>query len=225
MSTRELSLWSLTMIKNENQLVRVNSRIEKLEQQLNEILAQYSGIELELLYLPISDEIEKLQEEIYEYKSLKKLSLNESIQGLLSEPLLLDNIGELLTKLRIAAGYTQKELASKLGWKQSNISRFENPNYSSQTIAKVIEYANALDVWLQVFPSMTETISKEADTRFHAELNSIIISIGEGVKELPFHYGPVDNTQTSYRPLSRKDLHEGTQTDLLEIQEREYEYA
>jgi transcriptional regulator with XRE-family HTH domain len=47
-------------------------------------------------------------------------------------------------------------MAELLGWEQSNLSRFENENYSSQTISKIVEFASALGIYLHVTPSLTE---------------------------------------------------------------------
>jgi transcriptional regulator with XRE-family HTH domain len=79
----------------------------------------------------------------------------------LNKPILIDNISELLSKLRIAANLSQHEMADKLGWEQSNLSRFENENYNSQTISKIVEYVSALGVWLHITPSLTEEIKPE----------------------------------------------------------------
>jgi transcriptional regulator with XRE-family HTH domain len=95
-------------------------------------------------------------DKIIEYKKLKELPFTDAITSLLSRPVLIDNIGELLAKLRIAAKLSQSDIAQRLGWQQSNLSRFESENYNSQTINKIVEYASLLGVWLHVQPSLTE---------------------------------------------------------------------
>ena len=145
------------MIKNDDQWKRVRSRLEGVGSLIEETTAAYSGVERDVRLLPLWDEQQMLHAEIQEYLELRRWSLDHAVQGILSRPLLLDNIGELLAKLRIAAGLTQEEFAAELDWHQSNVSRFESENYSGQTIAKVVEYASALGVWLHVTPSMTES--------------------------------------------------------------------
>jgi transcriptional regulator with XRE-family HTH domain len=146
------------MIKNNTQLTRAFARLRAVRQQIEDFQNRFSGTELKILTIPLQDEAEELEAEISEYQALCELSLEEAVQGPLKEPILLDNIGELLAKLRIAADFTQEELAIQLGWQQSNLSRFENENYHSQTMAKVVEYASSLGVWLHITPSLTEKL-------------------------------------------------------------------
>lgn len=148
------------MIKNKNQLKRAQVRFRFIQDQIEQYQSQYSGIDLELYVLPLMDEKDELLQEIMEYQELRDLSLEENVQGLLSEPIIIDNISELLAMLRIAAKLSQDEFANRLGWKQSNLSRFESENYSSQTVSKIVEFASALGIWLHVTPSLTEKISE-----------------------------------------------------------------
>ena len=144
------------MIKNDRQLRQAIARLHRVRGQIEDSEQRYSGIERELLTIPLYQEQEELEQEISEFQELRGLSLEEAVEGPLRDPTLLDNMGELLAKLRISADLTQEELAARIGWQQSNLSRFESENYHSQTIAKVVEYASALGVWLHVVPSLTE---------------------------------------------------------------------
>lgn len=144
------------MIKNDRQLRQAIARLHRVRGQIEDSEQRYSGIERELLTIPLYQEQEELEQEISEFQELRGLSLEEAVEGPLRDPTLLDNVGELLAKLRISADLTQEELAARIGWQQSNLSRFESENYHSQTIAKVVEYASALGVWLHVVPSLTE---------------------------------------------------------------------
>jgi transcriptional regulator with XRE-family HTH domain len=148
------------MIKNNIQLRRAVARLHEIRQQISDIQDEYSGFELELLITPLNDEAEELETEIREFQQLRNLALKKAVLGPLKEPILLDNIGELLSKLRIAANLTQQEMADQLGWQQSNISRFENESYHSQTIGKIVEYASSLGIWLHVTPSLTEKVGE-----------------------------------------------------------------
>ena len=160
------------MIKNKIQLKRVMSRLREVHQQVEELQEHYVGIELENYTNPLVDEVDELEGEITEYQKLRELTLEEALIKTLKGPVLLDNIGEFLAKLRIASGFTQEELANELGWQQSNLSRFENENYNSQTIAKIVEYASSLGVWLLVTPSLTENLPEE-----EAEESSRVLSL------------------------------------------------
>lgn len=50
---------------------------------------------------------------------------------------------ELISR-RITARMTQKELATKIGVKQSQISRFESSSYENCTVSTLIAYAKAV---------------------------------------------------------------------------------
>lgn len=144
------------MIKNDSQAKRTAAKLQDIFNEIKQLESQYSGIELEFWASQFRDEAVNLQKVINDYQLLTVLSLEDAIEGPLQEPILLENIGQLLTKLRIAAKLSQEEMAKKLGWQQSNLSRFESENYSSQTIGKISEYIDALGIWLYVIPKMTE---------------------------------------------------------------------
>jgi len=147
------------MIRSDVQSVRTENRLRQIQDEIRELETQYSGLELEFWAGQLREEAAKLQSESSEYKLLRKLPLEDAIDYILANPVLIENVGELLTKLRIAAKLTQEEMANMLGWQQSNLSRFENENYSSQTIGKISEYIGALGVYLHITPSMTEQSS------------------------------------------------------------------
>lgn len=50
----------------------------------------------------------------------------------------------LLKAMRIAVGMSQEDVASRLRSHQSNVSRFESPNYTGRTMRSIIRYADAI---------------------------------------------------------------------------------
>ncbi|HCS40669.1 MAG TPA: hypothetical protein DIW44_13940 [Anaerolineaceae bacterium] len=147
------------MIKNAKQLqssIRILNQVNKEIEQINN--DKNLLIDKEIYLIPLFTQKNTLEDQIIEYQFLTNSNFKESIDNLLNKPFLLDNIGELLAKIRIASKLSQTEMANRLGWEQSNLSRFESENYSSQTISKIVEYASALGVWLHVRPSITEQI-------------------------------------------------------------------
>lgn len=146
------------MIRNNNQMKLATSRRDMLEQKLIEYRSNYSGIEAEIMTSALKLELKQIREDVIEYGLLHLMSLEDAVEGPLQKPMLLDQISDILTKLRLASGFTQTELASELGWEQSNVSRFENENYGSHTVSKVVEYASALGIWLKVIPSLTDEL-------------------------------------------------------------------
>lgn len=64
--------------------------------------------------------------------------------------------------LRKQRGWTQKELAERIGMKQERISALENPNYSKFTITPLKKIASAFDVALVVrFAPISELVKWE----------------------------------------------------------------
>jgi transcriptional regulator with XRE-family HTH domain len=154
------------MIKNELQLRQAQNRYNEILKTIEDLEERYSGTRLRIMKSGFVEELTERREEIREYRQLRRLDLEAAIQGPLSEkPALLDNINEFLTKLRIAAGVTQEEIAERLGWHQPNVSRFESEDYGGQTISKVVEYADSLGVWLYIAPSLAGPPPKIAHQR------------------------------------------------------------
>ena len=56
----------------------------------------------------------------------------------------------LIHEARTRAGLTQKELAEKVGTKQSVISRMENADYEGHTLSMLMKVAEALDMRLHL---------------------------------------------------------------------------
>jgi len=71
-------------------------------------------------------------------------------------------ISSLAHQIRInrkSRGWSQKQLADKIGSKQSVISRYEDTAYGKHSLATLLEIANALDVGLEVkFTSFSRLI-------------------------------------------------------------------
>ncbi|MCA9925238.1 MAG: helix-turn-helix transcriptional regulator [Anaerolineales bacterium] len=148
------------MIKNDRQLHHARSRLDELKASIAELKREYSGLLRELHTTPLQNSVNKIETQIAEYEELTASSLADAVDGLLKKPHLFEETAELLTKLRIAAGLTQTEMAERLGWQQSNLSRFESDNYSGQTLSKIAEYADALEVWLYIVPELDEMPSR-----------------------------------------------------------------
>ena len=142
------------MIKNDVQLKQTQERLTALRSEKKALQDRYGGHIPDYLLTQLEEDEDQLQVEISEYQTLKQLPLAEAVEILAQNPELIENVGEMLAKLRIAAGLTQEHLAQKLGWEQANVSRFESSSYSSQTIGKIAEYLDGLGVSLHIIPSI-----------------------------------------------------------------------
>ncbi|MBI4605346.1 MAG: helix-turn-helix transcriptional regulator [Planctomycetes bacterium] len=86
----------------------------------------------------LASQLESLRQEIKEY---------ERLRGSRRRPLDLAAIAELpetLIRARIAAGLTQRQLASRLGLKEQQIQRYEKDRYARASLARVLSVARAL---------------------------------------------------------------------------------
>jgi transcriptional regulator with XRE-family HTH domain len=145
------------MIKNNAQLKSAYRILDSIRLNIKELSGKYAAIELDFYVGPLEIEVEELESQIEEYTKLIGLPFEQAVKQI--NPILLDNISDLLAKIRISAKITQAEMAERLGWEQANLSRFENENYSSQTISKIIEFASSLGIWLHIIPTLTEELN------------------------------------------------------------------
>ena len=81
--------------------------------------------------------------EIYNNKELKEMSIEQQERWLRAK------IVMQFVFLREKLGYTQQEIADKMGVMRQQITRFENMS-NSPTIFFLVKYANALDTELDV---------------------------------------------------------------------------
>ena len=89
--------------------------------------------------------------EIYNNKELKEMSIEQQERWLRAK------IVMQFVFLREKLGYTQQEIADKIGVMRQQITRFENM-INSPTIFFLVKYANALDTELDVILNGVELI-------------------------------------------------------------------
>lgn len=88
----------------------------------------------------IKSQIEELETEIKEYELLKEGDIRVTAESSLEQlPL-------SLIKARIAKGYTQKDLADRLGLSEQQIQRYEASAYKGANISRLAQVANVLGV-------------------------------------------------------------------------------
>ena len=94
--------------------------------------------------------LEKIKE-IYNNKELKEMAIEQQERWLSAK------IVMQFVFLREKLGYTQQEIADKMGVMRQQITRFENMS-NSPTIFFLVKYANALDTELDVILNGVELI-------------------------------------------------------------------
>lgn len=133
------------MIRNDNEyrksVEKVQAEAVRIQEMSNNLEKEgYTPEEVKRLIDPIISFHLQLKEEISSYEKLKRGEFNElhNFRG----------FGHLLVSFRIAKGITQKELADKLGVKESQISRDERNEYHNITIDRATRIMDALGVSL-----------------------------------------------------------------------------
>lgn len=97
-------------------------------------------------------------------QTLKKEFKDKEIAHIYVKEFLYENIATQIKVLREQRGWTQKELAEKVGMKQSRISLLENPNYDKWTISTLTKLAETFDVGLYLSYENFSTIIERIDS-------------------------------------------------------------
>lgn len=94
---------------------------------------------------------------------LRRLFREKTYRKTYMDSFLNTSIAAQIRALREARGMSQKELAEKLGTRQSGVSALENVNYSSWSLTTLRKVADAFDVALVVkFVSYGEALEEAA---------------------------------------------------------------
>src|SRR6266487_1725334 len=132
------------MITNERQFRITKSQLDKL----NAVMAGFdleaatrrtgSRILAEAELAGLKSQASDLSNDLREYEALKSGTITVLKAGTLSE------LPKILIRARIAKGLSQHALAEKLGLKEQQIQRYEAEGYSSASLRRLAEVADAL---------------------------------------------------------------------------------
>jgi len=147
------------MIKNNRQLEYAKKMLRMLEADLAVIRKKYSNNKNKLEFLSKGhiEHIAQLKDEIAEYQRMRTDPLPRVVRAQNME-----EIRKGIIRLRMARGLTQAELASRLGCKQSDVSRIERKGYQGFTYTFLNRLAKILDVNLElnfVLPDTKPTLT------------------------------------------------------------------
>lgn len=128
------------MIKSEAQRERTATQIEGFRQALAKVAQEKPGKRSAAIRGSYDGMIRQLEDELREYDRLKS--------GQLSLPRMerLDEIAPFISKIRIAKGVSQTELARRLGVSKQVISRYEESDYQTVAITRLQEILDAIGV-------------------------------------------------------------------------------
>ena len=96
-----------------------------------------------LMRAAMESQLEELRQQLAEYEALRAGRVRVLELGSLEE------LPDALIRARIAAGLTQKELAKRLGMRESQVQRYEATRYAGASLARLQAVAEALGVQMQ----------------------------------------------------------------------------
>ncbi len=148
------------MIKNDRQCEYAKKRLSEFEKDLKETEKKYSagGNKKTLLCRGYHEHIAQLRSEIKEYRGMKKSPLPRVLKAKSPE-----EISRQLVRLRISRRLTQAELASRIGCKQTDVSRMEREDYNGYTVSGLKKVAEGLGakIELDIIPEKTSGRSRQ----------------------------------------------------------------
>ena len=132
------------MIRNEREYRITKAQAKKFEQALAQLPKERSrekGMHPRLAKAQkdaMQSQLQSLHQQINEYERLRR----GGGKGL--DVTSIEKLPQNLIRARIAAGLTQKELATRIGIKEQQVQRYEATNYASASLARVLQVARIL---------------------------------------------------------------------------------
>ena len=128
------------MIKSDAQRERTVAQVEGFRRALAKVAEEKPGKRSAVLRASYEGMIRQLEDELREYDGLKAGELK------LPHVEKLDEIAPFITKIRIAKGVSQTELGRRLGVSKQVISRYEESDYQTVSIARLQEILDAVGI-------------------------------------------------------------------------------
>jgi len=128
------------MIKSDAQRERTEAQIAGFRRALAKVTQEKLGRRSAAIRGSYEGMVTQLEDELREYDELKA-------GGLKLPPIeKLDEIAPFVTKIRIAKGISQTELARRLGVSKQVISRYEESDYQTVGIGRLQEILDAIGI-------------------------------------------------------------------------------
>lgn len=127
------------MIKNDKQLAITKKKRDDFLDSLQSLDSGGDALLHELMSNAIKGQIETLEKEIGEYECLK-----EKRPSIICSKI--EELPEILIKVRIVQGLSQNDLALKVGLQEQQIQRYEANNYSSATLDRILTIAQSMNI-------------------------------------------------------------------------------
>lgn|GEM_PF-1498462 len=130
------------MITNERQQQRTLEEIERFQAAISQVDADHpdaSEQARQAMRGSMEVQIRSLQQQLQDFADLKAGLIKRFSVSYL------EDIGEALTKARVAADLSQRQLARRLKLKEQQIQRYEASRYRSASLHRLAQIADALD--------------------------------------------------------------------------------
>ena len=151
------------MIQNEREVFATKAQIARLEGALATSRKAEGKMHPKIyraMIVGIEGMIEEMRQELREYEELQQAA-SLHMEGA-------EELPQALIKARIARGYTQEQLAERLGLAPQQIQRYEATQYRSASLKRLLEIMRALDFHLEadipLRPAPSETPQELAET-------------------------------------------------------------
>ena len=147
------------MIRNEVEYQEASARLADEQKRLQEhrkrlAAAGLARDEIKRVTDPMVSFHQQLKEEVESYERLRRGEFDELEN--------LGGLGQLLIALRIARGFSQRELAERMGVHESQVSRDERNEYFGIKIERAVKILEALDARLHTQVEMGPVRRKAA---------------------------------------------------------------
>jgi|SRR5215210_1512458 len=136
------------MIRNDKEYRHSKDRLSELEAEAKKLSSVRRSVEQDQVASAVIDalrmQIEELEREISEYEDLKEgrlFSFGANDLG---------SLGELVTKARIACGFTQAQLGEILGMTQQQVQRYERDGWQKISLWRLAEAAGVLGLDVKI---------------------------------------------------------------------------
>lgn len=130
------------MISNERQYTNTHRKLADLETLLAATVAGEAGDDgfRDVQIAALESQADDLREELAEYEVLRDGGTR------VIEASSLAGIADALIKARVARGWTQRQLAERLGVAEQQVQRYESSAYRTASLARLCDIADALGV-------------------------------------------------------------------------------
>lgn len=150
------------MIANELEYRTTRAALRRLEEGLARVedgQADRHPLAQKALRESIESEIEVLGRQLRDYEALRSGAVSQVALNSLNE------LPNALIAARIAAGWSQQDLAEQLELKQQQIQRYEATRYESASLDRLLEVADALGIEFAARVTFTRRVALASQAR------------------------------------------------------------